>query len=807
MVSTPESYLTPSRTSGDVDDCPCSIKIISYPQYYRHRALEKQLENANPTVWHNTAVIKALGGITVEKGKKVHIMFCRDVFYHPALFENEKCCNYLAPSLKGRPRKKRRNHKRSTSPGSESNDSVESKSSVVNLRAKRIYVNGVKQPKLNLEYATPKEREFYADLFSFMNERNTPIGRIPSLGFKLIDLCYFYKRVQQLGGYNRVSEKRLWKQMFEEVTGSTSSTSAATTTRKHYERLLLPYECRAKKLNVKRKHHTQLLSPKCREIKIKEVRKVESDSEGDETKNGSISGQDSEHDTTGGGGGDDGGSGSGGDSTPPQVEDPVKETNSPSNNENKRIRTDSPEEHPANKKVKEDLQIDKEKKWDEIRKKNTMSRVRATSVSNTAQTFKKSLITSAIQKKQENCKIEPVNENLPGVQKSEEELMRLPENSALRPSVIQHAPLPMDSLICDMNSETRHSNGGPAPNKFSRLQNHNSLISPSLNSHIPKSSSPSSLSKPSKNLDPPPAHQSSVFKSSIDSIKKSIQPYSSSDQRSLITNQNSAHQASTPTSSYVYRPVFGKEILDLSKKQPANSLPIRHTRADAAQSNIHMNMPIVNTSIDKKPPQSSPLMSLTSMSAKLNEKIRTSKTVKVPPMINTSSLSKSISNSSSKPKPEILKPVSSVTPQMVDRPSNSSKPNSVVHPVQSFAMSNNNSTLVDPATTNGHYSLPHYATSFPFIIPPNHAFPSGQYPPPYFPHPMFGLSYPGMMMSDNMTNPYRELMHRGLLPGQCQTSMYPGFPTLDSVSAQMYNASQHLLRPNNFPSSKSANRP
>lgn len=411
-----------------------------------------------------------------------------------------------------------------------------------------------------------------------------------------------------------------------------------------------------------------------------------------------------------------------------------------------------------------------------------------------------------MQKKLENCKTEPENENPNGVQKPREERMSLPENSAERPSVIQHAPLPIDNLICDINPRTRHSNGGPSSHIFSRLPNHSPHISPSLGSHIHSSSS---SSKPSNALEisviVPDAHQSSIFRSSIDSIKKSIHPYSNSDQVSLITNKKAAHEASIPASQK-HQQILGKELLDLRKRQSVNSLPITHSRVGTPKNNIQMNTPIVNPSVEKKPAQFSPLMSLTSMSAKLSEKIRTSKTVKVPPMINTSALSKSTSNSSNRSKPDVPRPVFSVTPHVLEKPSNSSKPNSVVHPVQSPAVSNNNSALVNSASTNGHYSLPHYATSFPFMIPPNPTFPSGQFPPPYFPHAMFGLSYPGMMLPDNMTHSYRELMHRGLLPGQCQTSMYPGFPSLDSVSAQMYNASQHLLRPNNFPSSKNANK-
>ncbi|XP_029421909.1 AT-rich interactive domain-containing protein 5A isoform X3 [Nannospalax galili] len=74
-----------------------------------------------------------------------------------------------------------------------------------------------------------------------MKERHTPIERVPHLGFKQINLWKIYKAVEKLGAYELVTGRRLWKNVYDELGGSPGSTSAATCTRRHYERLVLPY--------------------------------------------------------------------------------------------------------------------------------------------------------------------------------------------------------------------------------------------------------------------------------------------------------------------------------------------------------------------------------------------------------------------------------------------------------------------------------------------------------------------------------------------------------------------------------------
>ncbi|XP_066233759.1 AT-rich interactive domain-containing protein 5A isoform X1 [Saccopteryx leptura] len=91
------------------------------------------------------------------------------------------------------------------------------------------------------EQEREEEQAFLVSLYKFMKERHTPIERVPHLGFKQINLWKIYKAVEKLGAYEMVTGRRLWKNVYDELGGSPGSTSAATCTRRHYERLVLPY--------------------------------------------------------------------------------------------------------------------------------------------------------------------------------------------------------------------------------------------------------------------------------------------------------------------------------------------------------------------------------------------------------------------------------------------------------------------------------------------------------------------------------------------------------------------------------------
>ncbi|XP_067007860.2 AT-rich interactive domain-containing protein 5B [Anabrus simplex] len=248
-----------------------AVVVLSFPRYCRYRGIMKRLEGVT-NKWLHNALVMALGGFAVP-GRNTRILFCKETFDYPDLEGHEQLCNHLAPNLKGRPRRKRK--KRSLSPGgSESNESESSLSTVsssvkgkqqqssqpqahqslqqheqqpscskhVTLAPPRRNNSLVQSRKSTRVTVSQEEKDFLAKLHAFMKTRRTPIQRVPHLGFKEIDLYAFYTKVQKLGGYNVVTSNRLWKTIYDELGGHQGSTSAATYTRRHYERLLLPYE-------------------------------------------------------------------------------------------------------------------------------------------------------------------------------------------------------------------------------------------------------------------------------------------------------------------------------------------------------------------------------------------------------------------------------------------------------------------------------------------------------------------------------------------------------------------------------------
>nr|CAH7741684.1 unnamed protein product [Callosobruchus chinensis] len=217
------------------------VIILSFPRYCRYRAMMKRLEGVEDS-FLKLKLVNALGGFYVTH-PNTRVLFCKDTFDYPELEGHEMLCNHLAPKLKGRPRGRRK--KRSASPGSESN---ESESSVPNgYNAK-----GDSRPEIRCDSGGPirrstrchennENKEFIRKLTAFMKSNRTPIGRTPSLGYKELNLHEFFSKVQKLGGYDNVTANRLWKSIFEDISGYQNNISA-TVIRRHYERFLLSYE-------------------------------------------------------------------------------------------------------------------------------------------------------------------------------------------------------------------------------------------------------------------------------------------------------------------------------------------------------------------------------------------------------------------------------------------------------------------------------------------------------------------------------------------------------------------------------------
>ncbi|XP_010749298.3 AT-rich interactive domain-containing protein 5B isoform X1 [Larimichthys crocea] len=246
------------------------VLVLSYPRYCRYRSVVARLREQPRSLLTNEVVL-ALGGIAVPS-ENTHILYCRDTFRHPTLLHNESICDEFAPNLKGRPRKKklsnylyRDSHGQSQGSGHCQKSSKETEArageTTVEVTADKAGVTKVKDSRVSsVNHSTPlalpeerrrrgrglqykaEEQAFLVSLYKYMKERKTPIERIPYLGFKQINLWTMFQAAQSLGGYELITARRQWKNVYDELGGNPGSTSAATCTRRHYERLILPYE-------------------------------------------------------------------------------------------------------------------------------------------------------------------------------------------------------------------------------------------------------------------------------------------------------------------------------------------------------------------------------------------------------------------------------------------------------------------------------------------------------------------------------------------------------------------------------------
>ncbi|KAK4320829.1 hypothetical protein Pmani_008338 [Petrolisthes manimaculis] len=264
---------------GDVVE-PNSLHIIilAFDKYCRIRGLLKRLEGVEEEYMRSRIVV-ALGGFVVPS-RRTRMLFCRDVFDYPELEGHDLLCNHLceSPKLQGRPRKKRKKPTDSESESSEASEDTRPRlKGKPGLTAKP---NGIRAldrkgssrphhlaaptnpnptppppPQIKNDFSTPAlnrlfEVDFMSKLHKFMKERNSPITRLPHIGYKQLNVYEFFTRVQQLGGFEAVNEKKVWKQLYEEMSGNNqtgapqqhSANSYASMMKRHYERLLLPYE-------------------------------------------------------------------------------------------------------------------------------------------------------------------------------------------------------------------------------------------------------------------------------------------------------------------------------------------------------------------------------------------------------------------------------------------------------------------------------------------------------------------------------------------------------------------------------------
>ncbi|ESO07267.1 hypothetical protein HELRODRAFT_76486, partial [Helobdella robusta] len=89
----------------------------------------------------------------------------------------------------------------------------------------------------------PERTPFLEKLFTFMQNRGTPITSLPSICKQVIDLFSLYFLVKEMGGMDELNKSKKWRDISSNM-GLGSSSSAGFTLKKNYAKYLYPFECK-----------------------------------------------------------------------------------------------------------------------------------------------------------------------------------------------------------------------------------------------------------------------------------------------------------------------------------------------------------------------------------------------------------------------------------------------------------------------------------------------------------------------------------------------------------------------------------
>eukprot|EP00188_Purpureofilum_apyrenoidigerum_P004418 Plantae.Rhodophyta-Purpureofilum_apyrenoidigerum.ctg4997.p1 GENE.Plantae.Rhodophyta-Purpureofilum_apyrenoidigerum.ctg4997~~Plantae.Rhodophyta-Purpureofilum_apyrenoidigerum.ctg4997.p1 ORF type:complete len:335 (-),score=54.52 Plantae.Rhodophyta-Purpureofilum_apyrenoidigerum.ctg4997:123-1127(-) len=92
------------------------------------------------------------------------------------------------------------------------------------------------------KHEAKKRLNFYHDLHEFMASIGQAIQRLPTLGFKELDLWVLYKEVTKRRGVDAVIAKKQWKEIADALNLPASCTDSGFRLRLHYVKYLEPFE-------------------------------------------------------------------------------------------------------------------------------------------------------------------------------------------------------------------------------------------------------------------------------------------------------------------------------------------------------------------------------------------------------------------------------------------------------------------------------------------------------------------------------------------------------------------------------------
>ncbi|XP_054728443.1 AT-rich interactive domain-containing protein 4A isoform X1 [Anastrepha obliqua] len=89
----------------------------------------------------------------------------------------------------------------------------------------------------------PREEKdrFVAQLYKYMDDRGTPLNKVPSIQNRDVDLYRLFRAVQKCGGYNRVTAKNQWKSIAIRLGFTAVTVSVTNLVKQAFKKFLQPY--------------------------------------------------------------------------------------------------------------------------------------------------------------------------------------------------------------------------------------------------------------------------------------------------------------------------------------------------------------------------------------------------------------------------------------------------------------------------------------------------------------------------------------------------------------------------------------
>ncbi|KAH8343503.1 hypothetical protein KR059_011714, partial [Drosophila kikkawai] len=82
---------------------------------------------------------------------------------------------------------------------------------------------------------------FVAQLYKYMDDRGTPLNKVPSIQSRDVDLYRLFRAVQKRGGYNRVTSQNQWKLIAVRLGFTPCTVSVMNLVKQAYKKFLQPY--------------------------------------------------------------------------------------------------------------------------------------------------------------------------------------------------------------------------------------------------------------------------------------------------------------------------------------------------------------------------------------------------------------------------------------------------------------------------------------------------------------------------------------------------------------------------------------